>query len=114
MRKLIWILSLTFTLSAVAEDVMLMNRIGPSKSALNVANSDVSGEHKLLSTSGFDYHASYSYDGKWIDSSRAAEYLIEMESVEKMVRHADSWAGPLNDTGHWARIGKTTQRPGSS
>ena len=46
-----------------------------------------------------------------LNSSRAAEYLIEMEWVEKMVRHADFWAGPLNDTGYWARIGKTTRGP---
>src|SRR6266404_896144 len=49
-----------------------------------------------------------------LNSSRAAEYLIKMKSVEKMVRHADFWVGPLNDTGYWARIGKTTQGRGSS
>lgn len=48
------------------EDVMLMNRIGPSQSELYLADADGSGEHKLLNKSGFDYHASYSYDGKWI------------------------------------------------
>lgn len=46
--------------------VMLMNRIGPSASTLYVANADGSGEHPLLPTSGFDYHASYSADGRWI------------------------------------------------
>jgi Tol biopolymer transport system component len=66
MRKLIFMLSLSFTLSAMAKDVMLMNRIGPSNSELYVANADGTGEHKLLAVSGFDYHASYSYDGKWI------------------------------------------------
>lgn len=35
---------------------MLMNRIGPSKSELYVANADGTGEHKLLAASGFDYH----------------------------------------------------------
>lgn len=46
---------------------MLMNRIGPSQSELYVANADGSGERKLLSTSGgFDYHANFSPDGKWI------------------------------------------------
>lgn len=49
-----------------AQNVMLMNRIGPSKSELYVANADGTGEHKLLSSSGFDYHASFSPDGKWI------------------------------------------------
>jgi Tol biopolymer transport system component len=59
-------LTLTFSLPAMAKDVMLMNRIGPSKSKLYVADADGAGEHRLLSTSGFNYHASYSYDGKWI------------------------------------------------
>lgn len=66
MRKIIVLLGLGFAASAVGKDVMLMNRIGPSKSELYVANPDGSGEHKLLSASGFDYHASYSYDVKWI------------------------------------------------
>ena len=51
---------------ALAKDVMLMNRIGPSRSELFVANADGTAEHKLLNSSSFDYHASYSYDGKWI------------------------------------------------
>ncbi len=60
-------LALCLGLYAPAEDTMLLNRIGPSQSELYVANADGSGEHKLLSTSGgFDYHASYSFDGKWI------------------------------------------------
>lgn len=46
--------------------VMLMNRIAPSVSALYVANADGSGEHKLLTTSTFDYHGSFSPDGRWI------------------------------------------------
>ena len=43
-----------------------MNRIGPSVSELYIANADGTNEHKLLSTSGFDYHASYSADSQWI------------------------------------------------
>jgi Tol biopolymer transport system component len=46
--------------------VMLMNRIGPSASELYIANSDGTDERKLLPESVFDYHASYSADGKWI------------------------------------------------
>jgi Tol biopolymer transport system component len=46
--------------------VMLMNRIGPSKSELFIANADGTGEHPLLPMSGFDYHASYSASGQWI------------------------------------------------
>ena len=46
--------------------VMLMNRIGPSTSELYIANADGTGEHKLFANSGFDYHASFSADGKWI------------------------------------------------
>jgi len=48
------------------KEVMLMNRIGPSISELYIANADGTDEHKLFSTSGFDYHASYSADGQWI------------------------------------------------
>jgi Tol biopolymer transport system component len=56
----------TVVVPVAAKDVMLMNRIGPSRSELFVANADGSGEHKLLTTSGFDYNASFSADGQWI------------------------------------------------
>jgi Tol biopolymer transport system component len=46
--------------------VMLMNRIGPSACELFIANPDGTDERKLLAQSVFDYHASYSADGKWI------------------------------------------------
>ena len=46
--------------------VMLMNRIGPSASELYIANSDGTDQRKLLAEPVFDYHASYSADGKWI------------------------------------------------
>jgi Tol biopolymer transport system component len=45
---------------------MLLNRIGPSSAELYVANADGSGERKLLQEASFDYHASYSPDGKWV------------------------------------------------
>jgi len=52
---------------AVAKEVMLMNRIGPSKLMLYVANADGSGERPLLPPNAIrDYDASYSVDGKWI------------------------------------------------
>jgi Tol biopolymer transport system component len=46
--------------------VMLMNRIGPSSSDLYIANSDGSGERKFLASPNFDYHPSFSADGKWV------------------------------------------------
>lgn len=49
-----------------AKDVMLMNRIGPSTSDLYLANADGTDEHKLFVHSGFDYHASFSGDGRWV------------------------------------------------
>src|SRR5512139_1507991 len=51
---------------AVAKEVMLMNRIGPSKLMLYVSNADGSGERPLLPpTAVRDYDASFSADGKW-------------------------------------------------
>ncbi|KAI0532825.1 hypothetical protein GGR58DRAFT_517403 [Xylaria digitata] len=47
--------------------VFLLNRIGPSSADLYVANADGTNVRKLLgSHSQFDYHASFSSDGKWI------------------------------------------------
>jgi Tol biopolymer transport system component len=58
---------LIFSLDALCQKpVMLMNRIGPSVSELFVANADGSGAKALFRNSGFDYHASFSSDGKWI------------------------------------------------
>lgn len=54
------------TAPAKEKGVMLMNRIGPSASELYVANADGTNERKLLADSAYDYHASYSSDGKWI------------------------------------------------
>lgn len=60
--------SLCFCAAATpAREVMLMNRISPSKMTLFVANSDGTGERRLLPDStGMDYDASFSLDGKWI------------------------------------------------
>ena len=46
--------------------VMLMNRLGPTESVLYIANADGTGERPLMATSGFDYNASFSRDGKWV------------------------------------------------
>lgn len=46
--------------------VMLMNRIGPSKSTIYIANADGSEERPLLQDGKFDFHASFSPDGAWI------------------------------------------------
>jgi len=50
----------------IAKDVLLFNRIGPTKSELYVANADGSGAHKLIGSEGFDYAARFSDDGQWI------------------------------------------------
>jgi Tol biopolymer transport system component len=53
--------------AAQAREVMLMNRISPSKMTLFVSNADGSGERRLLpGSNGMDYDASFSPDGKWI------------------------------------------------
>jgi len=62
--------------AVLAKEVMLMNRIGPSQMWLYVANADGSGERRLMPAStGIDYDASFSPDGKWIvfTSERDAE-----------------------------------------
>jgi len=52
---------------SLAKEVMLMNRIGPSKLMLYVANADGSGERLLLPAANVrDYDASFSPDGQWI------------------------------------------------
>jgi Tol biopolymer transport system component len=43
---------------------LLFNRIGPMTSELYVANADGTGERKLLQDSIFEYHASFSADGR--------------------------------------------------
>jgi Tol biopolymer transport system component len=53
-------------LSAAPRHTMLMNRLGPSAMTLYIANGDGSGEQPLFQSSGFDYNASFSPDGRWI------------------------------------------------
>lgn len=45
---------------------LLLNRLAPVSSELYVSNADGTGEHKLISTAGYDYHASFSKDGQWV------------------------------------------------
>lgn len=45
---------------------ILLNRIGPTKSDLYIANADGTGETALFATSQMDYHASFSADGQWL------------------------------------------------
>lgn len=66
MKSITLLLTFALSLPAFGKDVLLMNRIGPSSSELYLANADGSGEQKLIPSTGFDYHASYSRDGKWI------------------------------------------------
>jgi len=60
-----WILMPTGA-GAATKGTLLLNRVGPVTSELYISNADGSGEHRLLSTDGFDYHASFSKDGQWI------------------------------------------------
>jgi hypothetical protein len=50
--------------TALAETVI--QRIGPSASALYMANADGSGERQLFTMSALDYNAALSLDGQWI------------------------------------------------
>src|SRR5215470_14315790 len=52
--------------AGATKGTLLLNRVGPVTSELYVSNADGSGEHKLLPTPGFDYHAAWSADGKWL------------------------------------------------
>src|SRR5437660_4017664 len=60
------LLAAALSLSAGPKQTMLMNRLGPSQMTLYIANADGSNERALFSSSGFDYNASFSPDGKWI------------------------------------------------
>src|SRR5438045_3325170 len=64
--KQLALLMLAALLPLSSANRIYLNRIGPSASELFIANADGSGERKLFATSGFDYDASFSADGKWI------------------------------------------------
>ena len=51
---------------APPKGVMLMERVGPTSSELYAANADGTGERKLLESSNFEYHASFSPDSSRI------------------------------------------------
>ncbi len=52
--------------AAGKKGILLMNRIGPSRSELYIADADGGNERKFLKDSAFDYHASWSADGAWV------------------------------------------------
>jgi Tol biopolymer transport system component len=60
------VLSIPVAANATTNGNLLLNRVGPVLSELYVSNADGTGEHKLIPTAGFDYHASFSKDGQWI------------------------------------------------
>jgi Tol biopolymer transport system component len=63
---LILFVLLGFEPAYAQKKVMLMNRLAPSGLVLYIATADGSGERPLFPTSGFDYNASFSPDGRWV------------------------------------------------
>jgi Tol biopolymer transport system component len=62
------VVCISFSAEAKAQNTgtFLLNRIGPVTSELYVANANGTSERKLIPTTGYDYHASFSKDGQWI------------------------------------------------
>src|SRR5690348_11289492 len=87
MRKLFtlgFVILITCSCVSAQKKVMLMNRIGPSKSVLYVANADGTNEHTLFPNStAIEYNASFSADGKWIvfTSERAGDGQADIYRV---------------------------------
>ncbi len=86
----------SFGADAATKGTMLLNRVGPVTSELYVANADGSNEHKLLPTPGFDYHAAFSADGKWIVFTSERDGLGQSElyrvkadgsGLQRLTRH---------------------------
>jgi Tol biopolymer transport system component len=78
MRYEIGLIALAVAVAAplsAQKKVMLFDRFGPSQSVMYIANADGSNQHPLFATSGFEYDASFSPDGKWIifTSERSGE-----------------------------------------
>lgn len=74
--------------------VMYMNRIAPSGSQLWVANADGSNATKLMGNQSapFDYHASWSLDGKWIvfTTERRADGQSDVYRVKPDGKHLEA------------------------
>src|SRR4051812_5766206 len=80
------------TVPEMSKDIMLMNRIVPSKMALYIANTDGSGERRLLPDStGLDYDPSFSADGQWI--------VFTSERDTEGSGQADIWRVHVDGTG---------------
>lgn len=70
--------------SSDKKGVFMMNRIAPATSDIYVANADGTGEVALLanSSSSFEYHASWSQDGKFVTfSSRNGDGQSDLYKV---------------------------------
>ncbi len=72
--------------------VMLMNRIGPSSAELYVDKSNGTEERKLATASAFDYHASYSPDGRWTGDGAVDSCAVTSRSAP------GSWSGSRPET----------------
>src|SRR5579871_2035396 len=87
MKKVLMTMAIAIIASAPAlaqNGVMLMNRIGPSKSVLYVADANGKNEHALFpNSSAIEYNASFSADGKWIvfTSERAGDGQADIYPV---------------------------------
>ena len=77
------------------KDVMLMNRIGPSKMELYIANADGSGEHRLLPDSAaLDYDPSFSPTGSGSYSLRSAmPRETDRRTSGESIRTGRAWSG---------------------
>src|SRR5260370_18597278 len=94
--SVVLIFAAALSLAAGPKQTMLMNRLGPSQMTLYIANADGSGERPLFSSSGFDYNASFSPDGKWIvftsertGSGQADLYrvLVDGSRLKRLTHH---------------------------
>lgn len=76
---------------------VLLNRIGPTKSDLYIANADGTGETKVFTTITFDYHAQFSKDGQWVvftserdgfGQSNIYRARVDGTSVQRLTSHS--------------------------